>query len=47
MFNVLKPTYIPIADWFAVRWVTLGQASSMEDAKRLYGGAPILEAVKQ
>jgi len=46
-FNVLKPTYIPIGDWFAVRWQILGQASSMEEAKRLYGGAPVLEEVRK
>jgi len=46
-FNVLKATYIPIGDWFAVRWQILGQASSMEEAKRLFGGAPVLEEVKQ
>jgi len=46
-FNVLKPTYIHIGDWFAVRWQILGQASSMEEAKRLYGGAPVLEEVRK
>ncbi|MBT2300391.1 hypothetical protein J7E70_07925 [Variovorax paradoxus] len=46
MFNVLKPTYIAIGDWFAVRWEIIGQASSMEEARRIYGGRPILEAVK-
>lgn len=46
MFNVLKPTYIPIGDWFAVRWEILGQASSMEDAKQQFGGYPVLERVK-
>ena len=47
MFNVLKPIYIPIGDWVAVRWQILGQASSMEEAKRTYGGSPVLEWVKQ
>jgi hypothetical protein len=47
MFNVLKPTYIPIGDWFAVKWQVIGQASSMEEAKSLYGGSPVLEWVKE
>jgi hypothetical protein len=46
MFNVLKPAYTPYADWYAVRWVVIGQASSMEDAKRRFGGYPVLESVK-
>jgi len=45
-FNVLKPIYIPIGDWVAVRWQILGRASSMEEAKRTYGGYPVLERVK-
>lgn len=46
-FNVLKPTYIAIGDWFAVRWQILGQASSMEEAKRIHGGYPVLEAIRK
>lgn len=46
-FNVLKPTYIPIGDWFAVRWQIIGEASSMEEAKRIHGGSPVLEWVKE
>jgi hypothetical protein len=45
-FNVLKPIYIPIGDWVAVRWQILGQASSMEEAKRKFGGSPVLEAIR-
>jgi hypothetical protein len=45
-FNVLKPIYIPIGDWVAVRWQILGQASTMEEAKRKFGGSPVLEAIR-
>lgn len=47
MFNVLRPTYIPIADWFAVKWEVIGQAVSMEDARQRFGGRPVLEWVKK
>jgi hypothetical protein len=46
MFNVLKPTYTPYMDFYSVRWVVIGQAYSMEDAKAKFGGYPVLEAVK-
>lgn len=44
MKNVLRPTYIAIGDWFAVRWVVIGQARDMDDAKAKFGGHPVLEA---
>lgn len=44
MRNVLKPTYIPIGDWFAVRWVVIGQARDLADAKAKFGGYPVMEA---
>jgi hypothetical protein len=46
MFNVLRISYTPYMDFYAVRWVVIGQASSMEDAKSRFGGYPVLEAVK-
>lgn len=49
-FKVLTPDYIPAGRDFKgnmqynVQWTTLGTASSMEDAKRKFGGNPVLEA---
>jgi hypothetical protein len=30
-------------DWYAVRWVVIGFAESMADAKAQFGGAPVLQ----
>ena len=46
-FNVLKPIYTQTGDWHTVRWLVLGQATSMEDAKKHFGGFPVLEALKK
>lgn len=48
-FNVLDINYIPAGktldgkQQFNVSWIKLGTASSMQDAKRKYGGNPVLE----
>lgn len=34
-------------EWRFVRWVKLGIVKDMEEAKRLFGGSPVLEEVKQ
>lgn len=47
MFNVLKPIYAPMGEWFYVRWEVIGQATSMEDARKKFGGRPVLEAIKK
>lgn len=44
MRNVLKPTYIQLGDWFAIRWVVIGQARDLAHAKALFGGYPVMEA---
>jgi hypothetical protein len=30
-------------DWYAVRWVVIGFAESMADAKAKFGGCPVLQ----
>ena len=47
MFRVLKPVYdrVPGADFVRVSWQCVGQATDMQDAKRLLS-RPVLEAVK-
>lgn len=47
MYRALKPIYTPWGDVFTVTWAFLGIVESMADAKRQFGGAPVLEAVKQ
>jgi hypothetical protein len=46
MYRALKPIYVPIGDWFAVKWQVIGLAADMAEAKKLYGGSPVLEEVK-
>ena len=46
MFKVLKPIYTPWGDSYFVKWEVIGQATSMEDAKKRFGGAPVLEAIR-
>lgn len=46
MFYVLKPIYTKVGEFFRVDWETIGTAVDMEDAKRRYGGHPVLEAVQ-
>lgn len=43
MYTALKPQYIAIGDFYAVRWTVLGVAFDMADAKKRYGGSPVLE----
>ena len=52
MFDVLKPVYTlnPYAPKFggdkeswSIDWRKIGTADSMEDAKAIYGGAPVLQ----
>lgn len=33
-------------EWFAVSWKPLGPAKDMEEAKKLYGGSPVLEVTR-
>lgn len=33
-------------EWFAISWRELGPAKDIAEAKRLYGGSPVLEAGK-
>lgn len=47
MYEALKPIYTPIGDWFAVRWQVLGLVKDIADAKRQFGGSPVLEAVRK
>lgn len=47
MYRALKPIYTPWGDVFTVTWRELGTVESMEEAKRIYGGSPVLEWVKQ
>jgi len=47
MYRALKPIYVPIGDFFVVRWDILGLAADMAEAKKLYGGSPVLEWVKK
>lgn len=30
--------------YFSIQWMVIGQAKDMEEAKRFYGGAPVLES---
>lgn len=30
-------------EWYSVSWAPVGRAKDMEDARRLYGGYPVLE----
>lgn len=48
MYRALKPIYTPLfGEWFSVRWDVLGLAKDMAEAKRLYGGSPVLEEVRK
>lgn len=42
-FNVLRPTYLQNGLFYIVKWEQIGEATSMEDAKRKFGGCPVLE----
>ena len=50
-FNVLDINYIPAGktpdgkQQFNVSWIKLGTANNMQDAKRKYGGNPVLEEI--
>jgi hypothetical protein len=46
MYRALKPIYTPWGDVFIVTWAVLGIVDSLDDAKRRFGGSPVLEAVK-
>jgi hypothetical protein len=50
MAYTTRPTLrqIPLTDWWkVVGWEMLGIVESMEDAKKRFGGSPVLEEVKQ
>lgn len=49
MFMALRPFYNrrPSGDDYYVTWIPLGLVKDMEEAKRTYGGSPVLEWVKQ
>ena len=34
-------------EWFRVEWEPLGIVASLEEAKRKFGGSPVLEEVKK
>lgn len=49
MYIALKPIIVPIPGtdfWRVSGWAKLGPATGMEDAKKRYGGSPVLEAVR-
>ena len=46
MYRVLRPIYTPYYEAFTVSWICIGTAKSMEEAKRIYGGSPVLEAIR-
>lgn len=33
-------------EWFSISWKPLGPAKDMAEAKRLYGGSPVLEEAR-
>jgi hypothetical protein len=44
-----QPTMIQnekTGEWRFVRWEKLGEVESMEEAKKRFGGSPVLEAVR-
>ena len=45
MFRVLRPIYTPYFEAFTVSWICIGTAKSMEEAKRQFGGYPVLERI--
>lgn len=44
MYRALIPRYEKQGEWFRVTWIVLGMADDMADARRKYGGRPVLEA---
>ena len=34
-------------EWFRIEWRPLGHAADMADAKRRYGGSPVLEEARK
>jgi hypothetical protein len=45
-YAVLTPIYDRFGDGYRVSWHQIGLASSMEDAKRKFGGHPVLEMAR-
>lgn len=51
MFNVLFPVYVPAGKDFEgkmqynIQWNKVGTASNMQNAKKKYGGNPVLSEV--
>ncbi len=53
MYRVLEPVYTKTGEvtmtkdgplrWHTVQWRDIGAAENLEDAKRKYGGYPVLE----
>lgn len=53
MYRVLKPVYTKTGEvtystegpmrWHTVEWQDIGRAEDLDDAKRKYGGYPVLE----
>ena len=47
MYRILRPEYFPVGnELWGVRWIVIGFAESMEVAKALAGGYPVLEEIK-
>jgi hypothetical protein len=51
-YQVLKPNFIRTGEvtptgqpYYRVEWTVVGQAKDMEDAKRQFGGTPVLQRV--
>lgn len=57
MFRVLRPyfertdeTFVvegkTVHYWRLAKWIEIGRAKDIQDAKRRYGGSPVLEAIE-
>jgi hypothetical protein len=47
-YRALKPIFAKSGDFYKVAsWTILGTCTSMQDAKRKFGGYPILEKIAQ
>lgn len=45
-YRVLRPVYTPYYEAFTVSWREIGFADSMAEAKRIFGGSPVLELIR-
>lgn len=57
MFRVLRPYFERTAEtfeadgkthhyWRVAKWIEIGRAKDMQEAKHRYGGSPVLEAIE-